>query len=315
MGWVTRAIMYSQIMYWREVNQKPFYKTDKDWMDELGFNLSEVQLARKYLVSEWFVTVEFKRLAHNSMYDIVDDKFRQLIKEIYSIEYTEISETSKTVSGKWKNNLGKDEKQSRENEKEVSGEWEKVFDNIWTEITTETTTESVEVVDPSPPPAQNNLDYINWMRDVEKRGMFRLKNWNEKTWKSDLMNGEIKKAMYDIMKNVTADEFEKRVINYNSTVQTIDKFTLRSYVYYPIWDFDFLVFLSKINLFYGEIPTILSKIAKKEYSTKIVNMIKPKQQEVKAEQTEKKPMTDEERKEAVQKLREKTKQICQKTSF
>lgn len=161
-----------------------------------------------------------------------------------------------------------------------------------------------------PPHTHKNIDYINWMRNVEIKWNHRIKNWNEKTWKWDLMNSEIKKSMYDIMKNVTADEFQKRVDNYVMTLLLIDKFKLRSYLFFQIWDFDIVMFLTHINKFYWEIPTILSKLAKNEYKTKIVNMIKePSKQEVQEIKTEPSKMTDEQKKELVSQLRSKMEKI------
>jgi hypothetical protein len=35
-GSVARAILYSQIIYWRDIKQRSeFYKTDRSWCDEL----------------------------------------------------------------------------------------------------------------------------------------------------------------------------------------------------------------------------------------------------------------------------------------
>lgn len=47
---VARAILYSQIIYWRDIKQRSeFYKTDKDRVKELGLRLSEIKYAKKRL--------------------------------------------------------------------------------------------------------------------------------------------------------------------------------------------------------------------------------------------------------------------------
>lgn len=268
--------MYSQIIYRREVNKEPFHKTDKQWMDELGFNLSEVKLARKYLIFEWFISFEFKRLDHHSMYDIIEDRLKLLIRDIYGIEYREVPQSDKSISGEWEKILGKDEKELGEDVKSFSGEWENAFDIKGTEITSETTTESVvEEEKKTPSSAHNKIDFINWMRDVEARGGHRLKIRNEKTGKQDIMNEEIKKSMYVFMKDISFDVFEWRVNMYAETVHIIEDKKLKKYIFYPIREYDFLQFLKNINKFYGEISLILSKIAIKEFKTKIVGMLKP----------------------------------------
>jgi len=146
----------------------------------------------------------------------------------------------------------------------------------------------------APTPPHKNIDFINWMRDVEIRGSFRLKIWNEKTWREDIMNDEIKKSMYSIMKNVTGETFEQRISKYVEVIGVIQEKSLRNYIFFQIREYDFLQFLSKINQFYWEVPTILSKIAKNEYKTKIVWMAKrPENNATPQQEVVKKTVVDE----------------------
>jgi len=157
-------------------------------------------------------------------------------------------------------------------------------------------TTSENEVETPPPTSHKNIDFINWMRDVEIRGNSWLKNWNEKTGRQDIMNDEIKKAMYAMMKNVTFDIFEQRISKYVDVLWVISEKKLKGYVFFQIWEYDFLQFLSKINQFYGDVPTILSKIARNEYKTKIVWMIKKPDPVPHTEEPQKKILNEEERK-------------------
>lgn len=165
--------------------------------------------------------------------------------------------------------------------------------------------DSVEGWDKSQSPTSHkNIDFINWMRDVEIRGNSWLKNWNEKTGRQDIMNDEIKKAMYAMMKNVTFDIFEQRISKYVDVLWVISEKKLKSYIFFQVWEYDFLQFLSKINQFYGDVPTILSKIARNEFKTKIIGMIKKSEEKVHVEEPKKKILTEEEKKEINKKFKE-----------
>lgn len=164
------------------------------------------------------------------------------------------------------------------------------------------------------PTTHKNIEYINWMRDVEIRWSHWIKKWNETTWREDIMNDEIKKAMYALMKNVTFDIFEQRVSKYVAVVSIIEDKKLKNYIFYPIWEYDFLQFLSKINQFYWESPIILSKIAKIEFKTKIVGMIR-EQNTQKIEEPKKIQLDEETRKKMNADFKEKMRKLAQKKTI
>ena len=144
------------------------------------------------------------------------------------------------------------------------------------------------------------------MRDVEARGGHRLKIRNEKTGKQDIMNEEIKKSMYVFMKDNSFEKFDERSTNYAKTVRIIEDKNLKKYIFYPIREYDFKQFLTKINYFYGDAEIILSKIAIKEFKTKIVGMLKPSVSGQPVEEPKtKKVYTPEETKEVQEKFKAK----------
>lgn len=177
------------------------------------------------------------------------------------------------------------------------------------------TSERIEEEEKTPPPAYKNIEFINWMRDVETRWSFRLKKWNDWTGRKDIMNNEIKKEMYSVMKNNTTwEDFDQRISKYVEVISLIEDKKLKNYIYYPIREYDFLQFLSKINQFYGEVSLILSKIAIKEYKTKIVGMLKPTGQQVE-ETKDKKIYTPEETQQIQKEFREKFWKVKKQSSL
>ena len=81
------------------------------------------------------------------------------------------------------------------------------------------------------------------------------------------MNEELKKSIYNIQ-SIPLSTFEERVTKYQSLCDRIQSTHTEKLFYYPIWEWDLLKFISKINLFYWDDSIIISKIAHKDWVVK-----------------------------------------------
>ncbi len=157
-----------------------------------------------------------------------------------------------------------------------------------------------------------NVDFINWMRDVEVRWANWLTQWNTLTSRSDLMNSWIKKELLWIMKNTSLEVFLSRVNKFREILQIIEQKKLYQMMYYPIWERDFEAFIKGINKFYGENTLIFWRLCHLQLKAKVIRAVSKKSEDTIAskaqgeEQTtkeEKKPLTEEEKKERLARLR------------
>lgn len=74
-GGVTTGLMLSQLVYWaRAMDYKEFYKTNKEFSEELGMSLDEFKSAKKKLVLKGFISVKRKGVPARSHYLVNVDK-------------------------------------------------------------------------------------------------------------------------------------------------------------------------------------------------------------------------------------------------
>lgn len=144
-------------------------------------------------------------------------------------------------------------------------------DNISKDILLEEEVEVKEKEKNSQPPQPSPLtveqsariNYMNGMRNVEVRWKQLINRWNKITGKEEFMNEEIKKSIYNLQW-IPLETFEDRVKKYQFICDKIKETKSEKLFYYPIWEWDLLKFISKINLFYWEDSIIISKIAHKD---------------------------------------------------
>lgn len=71
-GSVTAGLLLSQIVYWwyGPAAEKPFYKTDGEWLNELGFGLYELRAAKARLVSKGLILAQRKTMPAKTFYTL-----------------------------------------------------------------------------------------------------------------------------------------------------------------------------------------------------------------------------------------------------
>lgn len=79
------------------------------------------------------------------------------------------------------------------------------------------------------------------------------------------MNSAIRKEL-DVLREISLDQFSKIVCAFKTVVDIIQAQHLQKYIYYPVWNYDFVQFAKKINWFCENYNpnTIINKLAKKE---------------------------------------------------
>lgn len=239
-GSVARAILYSQIIYWRDIKQRSeFYKTDKDQVKELGLWLSEIKYAKKRLKDNWYIQTQHKRLDHSTSYIVNENQLNTLFIKMYW-EPVYISEHSQN----W-----------------PSGESELTFD-IWTEITTDITTENNSVCNNAPTPNSENSfnksEFIAKARDAEKRWSFLIIKRNEITGRQDFLNKAIKDKII-ATQNLPIEEFALRAQKFQALKNLVEEKKAESCFFRKFWERDLSQFLDRFNDFWGEEEAIVKK--------------------------------------------------------
>ena len=259
-GNVARAILYSQIIYRRDIKQRSeFYKTDKSWCDELWLWISEIRQAKKRLTEQWYIATSYKRLDHTTEYVVDQNLLNTLCIKLYWESYRSSEHSQNLHSGMQNLTLG--------NENSDIGEWKNLHSgmqnltlDIWTEITTEITTESVERVE-QPPPAQfDKIEFVGKMRDAEKRGSVYLSTRNKITGRNDFLTEEIKKKLFNFS-NLSLQDFALRAEKFEVIKSLILAKKMEKYFFSRIRERDFGQFLTKFNDFGGTDEEIVSKLA------------------------------------------------------
>lgn len=82
-GSITAGILLSQLIYWsKAMKYKEFYKTDADFMEELGMSIKELRNAKKKLVELGFVTSKLKGVPAKTHYTV---NIKEIITVITSL--------------------------------------------------------------------------------------------------------------------------------------------------------------------------------------------------------------------------------------
>ena len=259
-GNVARAILYSQIIYRRDIKQRSeFYKTDKSWCDELWLWISEIRQAKKRLTEQWYIATSYKRLDHTTEYVVDQNLLNTLCIKLYWESYRNSEHSQNLHSGMQNLTLG--------NENSDIGEWKNLHSgmqnltlDIWTEITTEITTESVERVEQPPPTQFDKIEFVGKMRDAEKRGSVYLSTWNKITGRNDFLTEEIKKKLFNFS-NLSLQDFALRAEKFEVIKSLILAKKMEKYFFSRIRERDFGQFLAKFNDFWGTDEEIVSKLA------------------------------------------------------
>ena len=237
-GNVARAILYSQIIYRRDIKQRSnLYKTDRSWCDELWLWISEIRQAKKRLTEQWYIATSYKRLDHTTEYVVDQNLLNTLCIKLYWESYRNSEHSQNLHSGMQNLTLV-----------------------IWTETTTEITTESVEREEQPPPPQFDKVEFIGKMRDAEKRGNLYLSHWNEITGRKDFFTEEIKKQLFNFS-DLSLEEFKSRAEKFEAIKTLILAKKMEKYFFSKIWERDLEKFLAKFNDFGGEDEQIISKLA------------------------------------------------------
>lgn len=259
-GNVARAILYSQIIYRRDIKQRSnLYKTDRSWCDELWLWISEIRQAKKRLTEQWYIATSYKRLDHTTEYVVDWNLLNILCIKLYWEPYQDLEHSQNLHSGI--QNLKMANTKSDNGEcKNLHSPMQNLTLDIWTEITTEITTESVEREGQPPPTQFDKVEYIAKMRDAEKRGIYRLMVWNNLTWRQDFLTAEMKKH-FMLLNSVSVEEFKARAEKFEAIKTLILAKKMEKYFFSKIWERDLEKFLAKFNDFGGEDEQIVSKLA------------------------------------------------------
>ena len=259
-GNVARAILYSQIIYRRDIKQRSeFYKTDKSWCDELWLWISEIRQAKKRLTEQWYIATSYKRLDHTTEYVVDQNLLNTLCIKLYWESYRNSEHSQNLHSGMQNLTLG--------NENSDIGEWKNLHSgmqnltlDIRTETTTEITTESVERVEQPPPTQFDKIEFVGKMRDAEKRGSVYLATRNKITGRNDFLTEEIKKKLFNFS-NLSLQDFVLRAEKFEVIKSLILAKRMEKYFFSRIRERDFGQFLTKFNDFGGTDEEIVSKLA------------------------------------------------------
>ena len=310
-GNVARAILYSQIIYRRDIKQRSeFYKTDKSWCDELWLWISEIRQAKKRLTEQWYIATSYKRLDHTTEYVVDQNLLNTLCIKLYWESYRNSEHSKNLHSGMQNLTLG--------NENSDIGEWKNLHSgmqnltlDIWTETTTEITTESVERVEQPPPTQFDKVEYIAKMRDAEKRGSVYLSTRNKITSRNDFLTEEIKKKLFNFS-NLSLQDFALRAEKFEVIKSLILAKKMEKYFFSRIRERDFGQFLAKFNDFWGTDEEIVSKLAIFTEIKKALRILATPESPAPEQKPE---LTEEQRQEQKAKLEQAKQQLLSKLSI
>ena len=134
--------------------------------------------------------------------------------------------------------------------------------DIWTEITTDITTENNSVCNKAPTPhSENSFDkseFIAKARDAEKRWSFLIIKRNEITGRQDFLNKAIKEKIF-ATQNLPIEEFALRAQKFQALKNLVEEKKAESCFYWKFWERDLSQFLDRFNDFWGEEEAIVKK--------------------------------------------------------
>ena len=259
-GNVARAILYSQIIYRRDIKQRSeFYKTDKERSLELWLWLSEIKYTKKRLKDNWYIITQHKRLDHSTSYIVEENQLNTLLIKLYWETYQNREHCQNWRSVESELTIGNAKNDDSESQNWLSVKSELTLD-IRTETTTEITTESVERVEQPPPTQFDKIEFVGKMRDAEKRGSVYLSTWNKITGRNDFLTEEIKKKLFNFS-NLSLQDFALRAEKFEVIKSLILAKKMEKYFFSRIRERDFGQFLAKFNDFWGTDEEIVSKLA------------------------------------------------------
>ena len=310
-GNVARAILYSQIIYRRDIKQRSeFYKTDKERSLELWLWLSEIKYTKKRLKDNWYIITQHKRLDHSTSYIVEENQLNTLLIKLYWETYQNREHCQNWPSVKSELTLGKVKSDNSESQNWPSVKSELTLD-IWTEITTEITTESVERVEQPPPTQFDKIEFVGKMRDAEKRGSVYLSTWNKITGRNDFLTEEIKKKLFNFS-NLSLQDFALRAEKFEVIKSLILAKKMEKYFFSRIRERDFGQFLAKFNDFWGTDEEIVSKLAIFTEVKKALRILATPEASPVPEQ---KPLSEEEKQGQKAKLEQAKQQLLSKLSI
>jgi len=158
--------------------------------------------------------------------------------------------------------ISKQPDSSKNKQEQTKTSEEEVEEEVEEEIEVEKENKEKESTSATTTQLSAKISYMNGMRNVEIRWKQLINKWNSITHKEEIMNEELKKAIYNIQ-SIPLSTFEERVTKYQSLCDRIKETKSEKLFYYPIRERDLLKFISKINRFYWEDSLIISKIADK----------------------------------------------------
>ncbi len=310
-GNVARAILYSQIIYRRDIKQRSeFYKTDKERSLELWLWLSEIKYTKKRLKDNWYIITQHKRLDHSTSYIVEENQLNTLLIKLYWETYQNREHCQNWLSVKSELAIGKVKSDDSESQNWLSVKSELTFD-IRTETTTEITTESVERVEQPPPTQFDKIEFVGKMRDAEKRGSVYLSTWNKITGRNDFLTEEIKKKLFNFS-NLSLQDFALRAEKFEVIKSLILAKKMEKYFFSRIRERDFGQFLAKFNDFWGTDEEIVSKLAIFTEVKKALRILATPEASPVPEQ---KPLSEEEKQEQKAKLEQAKQQLLSKLSI
>ena len=311
-GNVARAILYSQIIYRRDIKQRSeFYKTDKERSLELWLWLSEIKYTKKRLKDNWYIITQHKRLDHSTSYIVEENQLNTLLIKLYWETYQNREHCQNWRSVESELTIGNAKNDDSESQNWLSVKSELTLD-IRTETTTEITTESVYDWEPPPPQNFDKVGYIAKMRDAEKRGSVYLSTWNKITGRNDFLTEEIKKKLFNFS-NLSLQDFALRAEKFEVIKSLILAKKMEKYFFSRIRERDFGQFLAKFNDFWGTDEEIVSKLAIFTEVKKALRILATPEASPAPEQ--KPELTEEQKQEQKAKLEQAKQQLLSKLSI
>ena len=259
---VARAILYSQIIYRRDIKQRSeFYKTDRSWCDELWLWISEIRQAKKRLTEQWYIATSYKRLDHTTEYVVDWNLLNTLCIKLYWEPYQDSEHSQNLHSGIQKFGIANENSNNGEC-KNWHSPMQKLTLDIKKEITTDITTENNSVCNSTPTSNSENsfdkIEFISKSRDAEKRWSLLIINRNEITGRQDFLNKAIKDKII-ATQNLPIEEFALRAQKFQALKNLVEEKKAESCFFWKFWERDLSQFLDRFNDFWGEEEAIIKK--------------------------------------------------------
>ena len=261
-GNVARAILYSQIIYRRDIKQRSnLYKTDRSWCDELWLWISEIRQAKKRLTEQWYIATSYKRLDHTTEYVVDWNLLNTLCIKLYWEPYQDSEHSQNLHSGIQKFGIANENSNNGEC-KNWHSPMQKLTLDIKKEITTDITTENNSVCNNAPTQNSENsfnkIEFIAKSRDAEKRWSFLIIKRNEITGRQDFLNKAIKEKII-ATQNLPIEEFALRAQKFQALKNLVEEKKAESCFFWKFWERDLSQFLDRFNDFWGEEEAIVKK--------------------------------------------------------